>query len=289
MKVLITGATSFIGKHLVNRLYERYPNNHYIGICNHSPNDVEQNWLDLYYVDLCSPDTSAKIREMKPDLVYHLAAISSPGMLIHDRLWNVNVNGTLNLLNGIKCPIIFASTANIYGEMPHLEEQLTTFYSASKKTGENLIETFVRQNLISAGHCIRLSGVVGPNMTHGLLPVLIKKIKNKENPINLLRNTRKTYIHINDVVDYLAHYIDGNKLVDRYKQFTLSNKDSLDTTEVAELIYDFFNPGQKPVLKYSGVSYVGDIEYSHPENKSLVDLQYPTCKKAILAALESYK
>jgi nucleoside-diphosphate-sugar epimerase len=285
MRVLITGATSFIGKSLIKKLVELYPDNHYIGICNHLPNTEEIKDIDLIYADLSSNEASSAIRKLKPDLVYHLAALSSPNYIGINRLWEVNVNGTLNLLNGIQCPIIFTSTANIYGEMPHLEEQLTTFYAASKKTGENLIETFVRQELIPAGRSVRLCGVVGPGMTHGLLPSIIDRVKNGTKTFSMLKNTRKTYIHIDDVVEFLTNYL--TIPISGYAAFTLSNKDSLTTTEVTELIYKHFREQGEPIITYSGQSYIGDIEYSQPKSDINV-LHYPTSKEAILQALGTY-
>lgn len=291
MRVLITGATSFIGKNLVRGLVELYPEHHYIGICNHLPNDNECKDIDLIYADLSNREATSAIRKLKPDLVYHLAGVSSPNYLGLNRLWEVNVNGTLNLLNAIKCPIVFASTANIHGEMPHDEEQLSTFYAASKKTGENLIETFVRQNLIPAGRSIRLCGVVGPGMTHGLLPSIIDRVNNGVEIFSMLKNTRKTYIHIDDVLDFLFAYVNIYALdtlsICPYMQYTISNTDSLTTTEVTEIVYEYLRGGGKPTITYSGSSYVGDIEYSQP--KSTVDnLLYPTSKEAILQALRTY-
>jgi len=290
MRILITGATSFIGKHLTKQLISRFPQNQYIGICNHSPNDNKFPELDLYYTDLANPETANIVRNyFKPDLVYHLAAISNPSFNTIKKIWDINVNGTLYLLNGINCPIIFASTANILGGFPHYREELTTMYTATKRAAECLIEGFARQDLCK-GVSLRLTGVVGPDMTHGLLPVLVKKAKEKENPMQLLKNTRKTYIHIDDVVNNLIRYIDGYNWQNhpKYEKFTMSNKDSLSTTEFANLVYGFFNHGQIPELKYSDVSYNGDIDYSNPKNTIKTDLVYSSSTQAIYKALESY-
>jgi len=291
MRILITGATSFIGKHLVKELVRCFPNNQYIGICNHSPNDNEIKELDLYYTDLANPQTENIVANyFKPDLVYHLAAISNPNYSSVKTIWDTNVNGTLYLLKGIKCPIVFASTANILGGYPHYKEELTTIYAATKRAAECLIEGFARQDLCK-GVSIRLTGVVGPNMSHGLLPVLIKKSKEQQNPMELLRDTRKTYIHIEDVVNQFIYYADSYNwdTNPKYQQHTMSNKDSLSTTEVANLVYGFFNSGSFPQLKYSNVSYSGDIDYSNPKHTTKKDLIYPSSSGAILKALESYR
>lgn len=107
MKILVTGATGFIGRHLVRRLAEEGAK---VAILvrdvNYDPqllpaffDDSRQN-LELFYGDLRNYNLTARaIRDAAPDRIVHLAAagVTDPFLQPESALRH-NVNGTLNLL-----------------------------------------------------------------------------------------------------------------------------------------------------------------------------------------------
>lgn len=100
MKVLITGAGGFVGKHLIKRLQDNHHDVVALGLGCDAEEFRKKN-ISLYTVDILN-ETAVKqcMESEKPDAVIHLAAISNvplawekPGLTAE-----VNVKGTINVL-----------------------------------------------------------------------------------------------------------------------------------------------------------------------------------------------
>ncbi|MHA1268764.1 MAG: NAD-dependent epimerase/dehydratase family protein [Candidatus Helarchaeota archaeon] len=128
MKILITGATGFIGSHLVDELskksYELFVLERYI-----TGRYVLGKRRDTITVfgDLRNYFSIKKIiKEIQPDVVFHLAAIS-PVSYSYDHpneVLNVNLMGTINLAEACLREVpsfkhfLFASTSETFGNGP---------------------------------------------------------------------------------------------------------------------------------------------------------------------------
>ena len=118
-RILITGASGFVGRHLVNALIKTFP-----------AADLITTHFDLTDLD----QINSAIRAANPQSCIHLAAIATPAQASADKAlaWRVNLNGTLELARAIlrhapDCQFIFASSADAYG--------------ASFRSGEPVTET----------------------------------------------------------------------------------------------------------------------------------------------------
>jgi GDP-4-dehydro-6-deoxy-D-mannose reductase len=106
-RTLITGASGFVGCHLVPHLAASFPA------------------TDLFteHVDVTDRDAIVKaVRDARPDVCIHLAAITAVAGARSDpdRAWRVNLHGALNLARAMLafapyCRLVFASSAEIYG------------------------------------------------------------------------------------------------------------------------------------------------------------------------------
>ncbi|MBV9747312.1 MAG: GDP-mannose 4,6-dehydratase [Acetobacteraceae bacterium] len=107
-RILVTGASGFVGRHLLPALAERFP-------------DAE---VMTARSDLADADSvEAEVRQVLPDGCVHLAAVAAVAAAREDpdQAWRVNLGGTLALARAIllhvpQCLLVFASSADAYGE-----------------------------------------------------------------------------------------------------------------------------------------------------------------------------
>ncbi|MDA3800230.1 MAG: GDP-mannose 4,6-dehydratase [Kiritimatiellae bacterium] len=126
MKILITGAAGFVGRHMINELLTA--NHQIIAFDQMFPKDfydseeivkVTGNILDQNCINGCVADYT-------PDACIHLAGIAfvpvgatSPGLV-----YDINISGTVNILNAFKdivpgSRVLTVSSANVYEATPY--------------------------------------------------------------------------------------------------------------------------------------------------------------------------
>lgn len=104
MRCLVTGAGGFIGGHLLELLAERSCEIHAVDPFE-SPVFASLRNLRFRQIDLLDADSLSQcIAEARPDVIYHLAAQSYPGVSWEKpaETFRVNVMGTVNLLEAVR-------------------------------------------------------------------------------------------------------------------------------------------------------------------------------------------
>lgn len=123
-KVLITGATGFVGHHLTDYLSSKKEYEIY-GTSLNEPNSSD-NKIKIEKIDLTnSQNVLEMIEKIKPEFIYHLAAFSSAGDSYTNSTKVVvsNVEIQMNLLNAVKSiglidsKILIISSGEVYGQV----------------------------------------------------------------------------------------------------------------------------------------------------------------------------
>lgn len=117
MKILITGGTGLLGKHLIQR---RLPKSEIAAI--YIGNYIMQDYDNVKYfkIDVRNSDVQSELfNSFRPDVVIHTAAVGSPDFAEKNRelTWDINVRGTQNLLansEGVNSAFIYISSNGIY-------------------------------------------------------------------------------------------------------------------------------------------------------------------------------
>ncbi len=111
-RILITGASGFVGRHLLTRLAAAFPDAELVA--------CGERLTTLDVTDGAA--VLALVRQAHPRACVHLAAVSAvPAARAEpDLAWRVNLHGTLALARAILeaapgCLLLFASSADIYG------------------------------------------------------------------------------------------------------------------------------------------------------------------------------
>jgi len=150
VRVLVTGASGFIGSHLVKRLLSEGAKVSVLTRDRTFTHNIRlaSVWKQLHSIeaDLRDPDALRRIREVEPEIIYHLAAYNHVGdSFMHvSEVFDVNTKGTANLM---ECydgydRFIYISTSEVYGlqsSIPFREDmnpQPISPYAVSKYSGE---------------------------------------------------------------------------------------------------------------------------------------------------------
>lgn len=122
MRILVTGASGFVGRHLSRHLLT-FKNTEVFGLCRKRPGQKCVPGVREVYGDILDKASLKKtLRTIRPDRVYHLAGQSSVKDSWSDpkATFRVNVEGTENLLEAVlasgKLPRVhIAGSAEVYG------------------------------------------------------------------------------------------------------------------------------------------------------------------------------
>lgn len=202
MRTLVTGATGFVGSHLVPTLAKRHE---VFAMTRTGPGEALENvsWVEQ---DLSQPLDGLPERI---DAVIHLAQSrryrefpeGSPDMFA------VNVESTFRLLEYARSAgaraFLHASTGGVYGGSPEpVTEtspiQVLGFYPASKWSAEALVAGYESAFLTVV---FRFFFVYGPGQTGMLMPSLIEKVRSGEElTVQGEHGLRINPIHVADAV-----------------------------------------------------------------------------------------
>jgi len=153
LRVLITGATGFVGGHLIRALEAEGPSAFKI-FGTAYPDTPPPSGNKLFFLDLRSEkDVMKFVGEIQPDWIFHLAAVSNVrrSWELRGETIETNVVGTLNLLEAVRqsapaARVLFISSSDVYGFGPAPAEalkeeapvQIVDPYAYSKAAGEML-------------------------------------------------------------------------------------------------------------------------------------------------------
>ncbi|MDD2637676.1 MAG: NAD-dependent epimerase/dehydratase family protein [Methanothrix sp.] len=264
--ILVTGGAGFIGSHLVDRLVEfnrvtvldNFSSGKMEFIENHSSNP---NFC-LIEADLRDQKAVEAALEGK-DLVFHLAANPDVKIGAEDTRTHIdqNVIATYILLESMRkrgvSEIAFTSTSTVYGEarvVPTPEDYgpllPISLYGASKLACEAMISAFC-STFDMRSWIFRFANIVGERGTHGVIVDFIKKLEQDPKTLEILGSgkQRKSYLLVSDCVD--AMIFSQNSARGRVNIFNIGSQDSVDVTEIADVVAEKMNL-KEVCYKYTG-------------------------------------
>ncbi|MDQ1254427.1 MAG: GDP-L-fucose synthase [Euryarchaeota archaeon] len=227
-KVLVTGATGFIGSNLVRRLVSEEYEVHILTRKNSDKWRIADILPDLsdHYVDLLEEKNLKQVVEqIEPDVVFHLATLGIYGG-VHSperEVLQTNIFGTVNLINACqdikyKCFVNTGSSSE-YGLKSYAMKETDVcepinVYGISK-CASTLYGRFIAKTNNKPIIGLRLFSPFGPyDDSRRLIPyAVVNALQNKQ--LNLANaNAVRDYIFIDDVVDlYLKSIEIASKFV----------------------------------------------------------------------------
>ncbi|MCD6116187.1 NAD-dependent epimerase/dehydratase family protein [bacterium] len=207
IKVFVTGATGFTGGHLARALNKKGYQVRCLVRSKEKGAGLESLGMELAVGDLT--DKKSLVPALNGiDIVYHIAAVYREQNIPRKRFWEVNVEGTKNLLEasaetGIK-RFVHCSTVGVQGEIENPPASENTrynpgdYYQESKMEGELLALDFFKNRGLP-GVVFRPVGIYGPGDTRFLK--LFKFIGNRKFRMFGSGNVLYHLTYIDDLVD----------------------------------------------------------------------------------------
>lgn len=208
-RIVVFGHTGFIGRNVVARLAERYP-------------DVETIGLSLSDVDLTNPSSAEGIgKHLTPHTAVLMCAAIKRQLGDIPDIYLQNTSMLVNLANLITAHpvrrVVYLSSTSVYGEMADTLATTEdspinpqTYYGLSKHTAEWMLAKVAEgQPGLSVGF-VRPPSVYGPGdagTTYGPSGFLSAARSNQ--PIALSGNgsDRREFVYIDDAVEMLTRYL----------------------------------------------------------------------------------
>jgi UDP-glucose 4-epimerase len=201
-RVIVTGASGFIGLNLVRALSKLGSEVLVIDRIQSAERfaGVEFEWADLRHLD----------RVYDADYLIHLAAITNAGYAERHPLdtYEVNVLGTLNLLNHVRVKerILFPSTALIYraSEMPideEAEQDPASIYAQSKIVGEQLIKFHCKRMGVNYT-LVRFFNIYGRGqLPMYIVPQVLRQIVEEDRIVLRNGSVTRDLLYVDDCID----------------------------------------------------------------------------------------
>lgn len=202
-KILVTGATSYLGKHLVERLIDK---NNKVTVLSRNPANSEicerfhRLGANIAAGDIVRPETLNGLSDTY-DIVYHLASVSAGDRYA---IADTNIEGTRNLVSQFSGGVgrfIHASTTTVYGDTGGKiagegdTPEPNTEYGQSRLTGENIV-------LREAGENGFIGSVLRFGTVYGIGSEVIEGFISKLGSVELIGTGRNyaNVIHLDDAV-----------------------------------------------------------------------------------------
>tara|TARA_A100001015_G_scaffold264698_1_gene312526 strand:+ start:877 stop:1830 length:954 start_codon:yes stop_codon:yes gene_type:complete len=188
---------------------------------------------------------------------------------------------TINTLEFLKkyikknTKIIFTSSSAVYGTHKFKISELTSKkrpesnYGLMKLQSEQYLENFSYINSVNT-LIFRFPNVVGPNLTHGLIFDMKKKINSKKKYIQVLGNgeQQKPYSHVSEILNCIF-FLKKKNFLKKINFFNIGNNDEgLKVKNIVNKMVKKFNSQKNIKYEKRKIGWQGDIiKYSYSTKK----------------------
>ena len=210
MKIVVTGAESFVGRYLIPLCIEQ--GHHVVGL-----DAVPPSFAGGLVCDITSSDVADLIPD-GTDVLVHLAAISrDPDCRANPKLaWDVNVGGTVNLIAQAKSrnvkQVVFASSEWVYGDVKNdavqTEEatldiaRIRSEYAATKMAGEAVVRLGVESGDLPSASILRFGIIYAARRENwSAVEALVNNVLKKDVITVGCLGTARRFIHVADIVN----------------------------------------------------------------------------------------
>jgi nucleoside-diphosphate-sugar epimerase len=244
MTILLTGATGFIGSHLLKRFVS---DNHKLIILKQRSSNItriEKYLKSIKYYDRESINLESLFKENSIDMVVHSASSFSKNRM---EIVNFNLKFSLDLfylsMDYNSKFINLDSTSHYYRN---------NLYSQSKKIFRDILMTLGFSNILN----LPIELVYGENENRErFLPIQIHKLIDNV-PIDMTEGFQKrNIIHIDDLVDAISFIVkEINLIMESHREIFLASDDNIQIKDLILTLKKMTNSSS--IINFGAISYV---------------------------------
>ena len=252
-KVLVTGASGFLGSHIADALSDK---GYQVTVYDIAESPYLREDQEFMLGDI--RDADALKEQLKGfDYVYHLAALADLNAAKTRPLETVSINiqGTANLLdaarvNNIK-RFVFGSTVYVYSREGG-------FYRCSKQACENYVEEFYNRYGLEYT-ILRYGSLYGTrtDMANGVYRLLKTYMDNDQMEHSGRSSDKRDYIHAYDAARVSAGILDDSYI---NKNLVLTGNDKLEVSELFKMFGEIL--GKDTKVRFLGDEGKGNGHYN---------------------------
>jgi len=292
MKVLVTGASGFIGSRLANKLISE--GHQVFGTIHDSPSQLDK--MQVINADLIRDDFEIPVDKF--DVVFHLAA-ATPLVKDKKKQKRINYDGTVNLFNKIKDKtdfIVYASGLGVFGNPNGVVDEQSpikpdTDFVKIRLDAQRFLEESCKDNNIGFSVCY-FGDVYGDGSW--FTEMVVKKLKSGMMKVPGKGDYDKCFIHVEDAIGILTTIAKDNL---RDQSYVCADSTSVTFKDFVDYTADKIgvkHPGGVPMFLAKGV-LGGDLvkllttpmKISNQKVSSIYNFIYPSYKDGIDAILNN--
>ena len=292
MKVLVTGASGFIGSRLSKKLISE---GHDVYVIFHE-SSCQIDGIQVINADLREDDFD--IPDIEFDVVFHLAA-ATPLVKDKKKQKKINYDGTVNLFNKIKDKtdfIIYASGLGVFGNPKGIVDEQSpikpdTDFVKIRLDAQKFLEDSCKENSIGFSVCY-FGDVYGDGSW--FTEMVVKKLKSGMMKVPGKGDYNKCFIHVEDAVGILVSIAKNNL---KNQSYVCADSTSVTFKEFVDYTADKIgtkHPGGVPMFLAKGV-LGGDLvkllttpmKISNKKVSEIYSFVYPSYKEGINSILDS--
>ena len=255
MNILVTGGAGFIGSHLCKRLVKE--GHHVVAVDNLSNGSLENlkgleesPQFAFYKFDVNNTIKLRAVFDKHPfDMVFHLAANADVNKGEESAVIDIEntLQTTLSVLEMMRIyeikKFFLASSSTVYGNAEErLQEHRSimrpiSHYGAAKLASEAFVSSYSSLHDFQVW-IARFCNAVGPNMAHGVIPDLIKRLNGHPETLEVYGDGTQTkpYIWIDDLVDGVMTMLE--KTNEDYNCYLVGVDSNVTVGQIAQIVMD---------------------------------------------------